>query len=477
MEAKTEGKGSKKERKGGGRIRRRTALKRGETVEPPKAGHVIYIGHIPHGFYEDQMKEYFSQFGKVTRIRLSRNKKTGKSKHYAFVEFGNAEVAEIAARAMNGYMMFTQRLDTHIMKEEDLHPELFKGANQKFKVLPRQRLEREKLAQPKTAEQVKKNLDRLQKKDNKRRRKLEEAGIEYDFEGFVPGAHKRTKKEGSENQPIPEEIKETAKSTKTSVERKNRGEMKTAQEEANKNLPKNEATLQKAPAKVNNTAEMLQKVTSTGRKGDKATKGVSPVTSAKSNAKTTAMETQNTPKAKGAGSVPNAFKTPETRIFAKRSPKTRAAKAARAAAEADHSDKTSLDTPAFDMPVKTPVAKRTARTPAAKKPEETPAAKRTARTPAAKKPEETPAAKRTARTPAAKKPEETPATGKSSATPAAGRGRKIAVSELEEETPVGVAAKTPSKGARTVATTKAVPARKKSFSPPARRVTRSQIKQ
>ena len=441
MEAKTEGKGSKKERKGGGRIRRRTALKRGETVEPPKAGHVIYIGHIPHGFYEDQMKEYFSQFGKVTRIRLSRNKKTGKSKHYAFVEFGNAEVAEIAARAMNGYMMFTQRLDTHIMKEEDLHPELFKGANQKFKVLPRQRLEREKLAQPKTAEQVKKNLDRLQKKDNKRRRKLEEAGIEYDFEGFVPGAHKRTKKEGSENQPIPEEIKEIAKSTKTSVERKIRGEMKTAQEEANKNLPKNEATLQKAPAKVNNTAEMLQKVTSTGRKGDKATKGVSPVTSAKSNAKTTAMETQNTPKAKGAGSVPNAFKTPETRIFAKRSPKTRAAKAARAAAEADHSDKTSLDTPAFDMPVKTPVAKRTARTPAAKK------------------------------------PQETPATGKSSATPAAGRGRKIAVSELEEETPVGVAAKTPSKGARTVATTKAVPARKKSFSPPARRVTRSQIKQ
>ena len=36
---------------------------------------VLYIGRIPHGFYEDQMKEYFSQFGNVTRLRIARNKK------------------------------------------------------------------------------------------------------------------------------------------------------------------------------------------------------------------------------------------------------------------------------------------------------------------------------------------------------------------------------------------------------------------
>jgi nucleolar protein 15 len=35
----------------------------------------IYLGRIPHGFYEDEMKGYFSQFGDVTRLRLSRNKK------------------------------------------------------------------------------------------------------------------------------------------------------------------------------------------------------------------------------------------------------------------------------------------------------------------------------------------------------------------------------------------------------------------
>ena len=41
---------------------------------------VIYLGHIPHGFYEEQMKSFFSQFGDVTRLKLARCKKTGRSK-------------------------------------------------------------------------------------------------------------------------------------------------------------------------------------------------------------------------------------------------------------------------------------------------------------------------------------------------------------------------------------------------------------
>eukprot|EP00516_Mucochytrium_quahogii_P007505 CAMPEP_0203746584 /NCGR_PEP_ID=MMETSP0098-20131031/1984_1 /ASSEMBLY_ACC=CAM_ASM_000208 /TAXON_ID=96639 /ORGANISM=" , Strain NY0313808BC1" /LENGTH=178 /DNA_ID=CAMNT_0050634737 /DNA_START=33 /DNA_END=566 /DNA_ORIENTATION=- len=36
---------------------------------------VVYLGHIPHGFYEEQMKGFFSQFGNVKQLRLSRSKK------------------------------------------------------------------------------------------------------------------------------------------------------------------------------------------------------------------------------------------------------------------------------------------------------------------------------------------------------------------------------------------------------------------
>ena len=38
---------------------------------------VVYLGHIPHGFYEQEMHKYFSQFGRVTRLKLSRSKKVG----------------------------------------------------------------------------------------------------------------------------------------------------------------------------------------------------------------------------------------------------------------------------------------------------------------------------------------------------------------------------------------------------------------
>jgi nucleolar protein 15 len=38
----------------------------------------LYLGRIPHGFYEEQIKEYFSQFGDVTRLRLARNRKVSR---------------------------------------------------------------------------------------------------------------------------------------------------------------------------------------------------------------------------------------------------------------------------------------------------------------------------------------------------------------------------------------------------------------
>lgn len=53
----------------------------GEEEEEEGCG-VVYLGRIPHGFYEEQMKEYFSQFGEVTRLKLSRNKKVNHSIFY-----------------------------------------------------------------------------------------------------------------------------------------------------------------------------------------------------------------------------------------------------------------------------------------------------------------------------------------------------------------------------------------------------------
>ena len=58
---------------------------------------------------------FFSQFGNVTNVRVSRNKKTGKAKHYAFLEYQYPEVAATAAEAMHDYMLFTQKLVVRVV--------------------------------------------------------------------------------------------------------------------------------------------------------------------------------------------------------------------------------------------------------------------------------------------------------------------------------------------------------------------------
>lgn len=67
---------------------------------------VVFIKHLPHGFFEEQLKKYFEQFGNVTRVRLARSRRTGTSKGYAFVEFEYPEVAQVAAETMDNYLMF-----------------------------------------------------------------------------------------------------------------------------------------------------------------------------------------------------------------------------------------------------------------------------------------------------------------------------------------------------------------------------------
>lgn len=49
-------------------------IKNHEIDEKEERG-VIVLSRIPRGFYENEMRGFFSQFGQVTRLRLSRNPK------------------------------------------------------------------------------------------------------------------------------------------------------------------------------------------------------------------------------------------------------------------------------------------------------------------------------------------------------------------------------------------------------------------
>jgi nucleolar protein 15 len=149
-----------------------------------KKSSVIYLGHIPHGFYEEQMKGFFSQFGTVKNVRLSRNKRTGRSKHFAFIEFESPAVADTVARAMDKYILFGRTLVCHVLSPDKVHPLLFKGANKKFRPIPFRLIARKRHNKPKSEAQKKRIVTRLLKKEEKKRKMLALMGIEYEFPGF-----------------------------------------------------------------------------------------------------------------------------------------------------------------------------------------------------------------------------------------------------------------------------------------------------
>ncbi|XP_068665348.1 uncharacterized protein [Aristolochia californica] len=155
---------------------------------------VLYIGRIPHGFYEDQMEGFFKQFGKVKRLRIARNKKTGNSKHYGFVEFESPEVAKIVAECMHNYLLFEHMLQVHLIPPDRVHPKLWNGLNRRYKPPNWTDIERKRLNKPRTIEEHQRLVERILSRNQKRQRKIEAAGIDYECPDIVGSTQPAPKK-------------------------------------------------------------------------------------------------------------------------------------------------------------------------------------------------------------------------------------------------------------------------------------------
>jgi nucleolar protein 15 len=153
--------------------------------DPESTPGVVYISRIPHGFYEPQMQAYFSQFGPITNIRLARNKKTGKSKHFAFIQFASASVAEIVAKTMDKYLLFGHLLQARIVPAEQVQENLWKGGKgvKGGKARPRNRIEGSKLRKGTDREGWEKRIEKEEKRRSEKAEKMKEMGYEFEMPG------------------------------------------------------------------------------------------------------------------------------------------------------------------------------------------------------------------------------------------------------------------------------------------------------
>jgi len=137
---------------------------------------------VKHAYVFFLSAEYFTQFGRVSKVRLSRNKKSGKSKHYAFLEFQTPEVAKVVADAMDGYHFFGQKLQVRALSCSEVHPELFKGANRVFTKIPWKKIEEDRHNKDRNPEQEAKRVKANAKRAKLRQARIKAAGIDYEFE-------------------------------------------------------------------------------------------------------------------------------------------------------------------------------------------------------------------------------------------------------------------------------------------------------
>ena len=155
---------------------------------------VVYVGRIPHGFYEHEMRAYFGQFGHINRLRLSRNKTTGASRHFAFIEFDSIEVAKIVEETMNNYLLFGHILKVKSLNSSQVDPKIWKGADRRFKKVPWAQIEGRKLAAPMSREQWEKRVENEQKRRTQKAEKMKEIG--YEFESSLKGVDQVPVQEG-----------------------------------------------------------------------------------------------------------------------------------------------------------------------------------------------------------------------------------------------------------------------------------------
>lgn len=151
---------------------------------------VVYLGHIPYGFREQEIKEFFEQFGTVSRVKLARSKKTARPKGYGFIEFESLEIAAIAAETIDGRFMFDRRLVCHVVEDNKLHKDLFKNSGRKWKYVPYQIVNSNKVNSEKSELKQCKKVTRLLQQEEEKREKIQDffntIGKEntYEFPGY-----------------------------------------------------------------------------------------------------------------------------------------------------------------------------------------------------------------------------------------------------------------------------------------------------
>jgi len=82
-------------------------------------GNTLYVGNLPFSFSEEQLTSLFSSYGTVTSSRIVRDRMSGRSKGFGFVELESDEQANSACEALNNSDVGGRNIKVNIAKPRE----------------------------------------------------------------------------------------------------------------------------------------------------------------------------------------------------------------------------------------------------------------------------------------------------------------------------------------------------------------------
>ncbi len=90
----------------------------------------IYVGNLSFSTSVEELEDLFSQFGEVESVRIIRDRQTGRSRGFGFVEM-NSEDGANAIQSLNGKEFGGRKLVVNEAKQQEPRTERNFGYNNK----------------------------------------------------------------------------------------------------------------------------------------------------------------------------------------------------------------------------------------------------------------------------------------------------------------------------------------------------------
>lgn len=79
----------------------------------------LYVGNLPYSATEEELSTLFGQAGTVTSAAIIKDRETGRSKGFAFIEMSTAEEAQKAINMLHGQMLGGRDLRVSIARPRE----------------------------------------------------------------------------------------------------------------------------------------------------------------------------------------------------------------------------------------------------------------------------------------------------------------------------------------------------------------------